>query len=192
MSPIFVELNLAGPSLIACGTPELKEFLLPKILDGEVIWCQGFSEPGSGSDLGSLRTRGRIDGDDLIIDGQKLWSSYADIADWQELLIRTDPAAKTSAALSWVICTMGAKGITVRPIRNMAGTVTYFEVFYDSVRVPLANTPGPTTTLDAAACSDPNTPPTIVGPQSISVIDGEPIVVDFSGPSDSAPGNILT
>jgi alkylation response protein AidB-like acyl-CoA dehydrogenase len=138
----FVGLNHAGPTLIACGTPEQKAFHLPKILAGEVIWCQGFSEPGTGSDLASLRTRGRVEGDELVIDGHKLWSSFADIADYQELLIRTDPAAKTSAALSWVICPMNARGITVRPIRTMAGPRKYCEVFYDSVRVPLSNVVG--------------------------------------------------
>lgn len=138
----FVGLNHAGPTLIACGTEEQKAFHLPKILAGEVIWCQGFSEPGAGSDLAGLKTRGRIEGDELVIDGHKIWSSFADIADWQELLIRTDPAAKTSAALSWVICPMGAPGITVRPIRTMAGPRKYCEVFYDSVRVPLASVVG--------------------------------------------------
>ena len=138
----FVGLNHAGPTLIACGSAEQKAFHLPKILAGEVIWCQGFSEPGAGSDLGSLKTRGRIEGNELVIDGQKLWSSFADVADWQELLIRTDPAAKTSAALSWVICPMTAAGITVRPIRTMAGPQKYCEVFYDAVRVPLANVVG--------------------------------------------------
>jgi alkylation response protein AidB-like acyl-CoA dehydrogenase len=138
----FVGLNHAGPTLITCGTPEQKAFHLPKILAGEVIWCQGFSEPGAGSDLGSLKARGRIDGDELVIDGQKIWSSFADIADWQELLIRTDPTAKTSRALSWVICPMNAPGITVRPIRTMAGPRKYCEVFYDSVRVPLSNVVG--------------------------------------------------
>jgi len=138
----FVGLNHAGPTLIACGTPAQRAFHLPKILAGEVIWCQGFSEPGAGSDLGSLRTRGRIEGDELVIDGQKIWSSFADIADWQELLIRTDPQAKTAAALTWVICPMSARGITVRPIRTMAGPRKYCEVFYDSVRVPLAHVVG--------------------------------------------------
>lgn len=138
----FVGLNHAGPTLIACGTPEQKAFHLPRILAGEVIWCQGFSEPGAGSDLASLRTRGRIEGDELVIDGQKIWSSFADIADWQELLVRTDPAAKTSAALTWVICPMRAPGITVRPIRTMAGPQKFCEVFYDSVRVPLSNVVG--------------------------------------------------
>jgi alkylation response protein AidB-like acyl-CoA dehydrogenase len=138
----FVGLNHAGPTLIACGAPEQKAFHLPKILSGEVIWCQGFSEPGTGSDLGSVKTRGRVEGDELVIDGQKLWSSFADVADWQELLIRTDPTARTSGALSWVICPMNAAGITVRPIRTMAGPRKYCEVFYDSVRVPLRNVVG--------------------------------------------------
>jgi alkylation response protein AidB-like acyl-CoA dehydrogenase len=138
----FVGLNHAGPTLIACGTPEQKAYHLPKILNGEVIWCQGFSEPGAGSDLASLRAKGRVDGDELVIDGHKIWSSFADIADWQELLIRTDPQAGTSAALTWVICPMTAPGITVRPIRTMAGPRKYCEVFYDGVRVPLANVVG--------------------------------------------------
>jgi alkylation response protein AidB-like acyl-CoA dehydrogenase len=138
----FVALNHAGPTLIACGTPEQKAFHLPKILAGEVIWCQGFSEPGAGSDLASLRTRGRVEGDELVIDGHKIWSSFADVADWQELLIRTDPAARTSSALSWVICPMNAAGIAVRPIRTMAGPRKYCEVFYESVRVPLCNVVG--------------------------------------------------
>src|SRR5580658_8957331 len=142
LNALFTALNHAGPTLIAFGTPEQKAFHLPKILAGDVIWCQGFSEPGTGSDLASLKVRGRLEGDDLVIEGQKTWSSFADIADWQELLIRTDATAKTSAALSWVICPMNAAGITVRPIRTMAGPRKYCEVFYDSVRVPLSNVVG--------------------------------------------------
>jgi alkylation response protein AidB-like acyl-CoA dehydrogenase len=138
----FVGLNHAGPTLIACGTPEQKARHLPPLLAGETIWCQGFSEPGAGSDLAAVRTRGRIDGDELVISGQKIWSSYADIADVQELLIRTDPEAKTSQALTWVICPMDAPGLTVRPIRTMAGPQKFCEVFYDDVRVPLANVVG--------------------------------------------------
>lgn len=138
----FVGLNHAGPTLIACGTQEQRAFHLPRILAGDVIWCQGFSEPGAGSDLASVRTRGRVEGDELVIDGQKIWSSYADIADWQELLVRTDPDAGTASALSWVICPMNAPGITIRPIRNMVGTSKFCEVFYDSVRLPLSNVVG--------------------------------------------------
>jgi alkylation response protein AidB-like acyl-CoA dehydrogenase len=142
LNATFVGLNHAGPTLIACGSPEQKAFHLPKILAGEVIWCQGFSEPGAGSDLANLKTRARLEGDELVITGHKIWSSFADIADWQELLIRTEPAAKNSAALSWVICPMNAPGITVRPIRTMAGPYKFCEVFYDCVRVPLSNVVG--------------------------------------------------
>src|SRR3546814_10503407 len=96
-------LNHAGPTLMACGTDEQKAYHLPKILNGDVLWCQGFSEPGSGSDLGSLKCRGEVDGDEIVINGTKIWSSFADVAEWQELLIRTNPGASTSKALSWVI-----------------------------------------------------------------------------------------
>lgn len=138
----FVGLNHAGPTLIACGTDEQKEFHLPRILKGEVLWCQGFSEPSAGSDLASIRTRGRVEGDVLVVDGHKIWSSYADIADYQELLVRTDPQAKNSRALTWVICPMNSSGLTVRPIKTMAGPRKYCEVFYDNVRIPLSNVVG--------------------------------------------------
>ena len=142
LGPTFVGLNHAGPTLIYCGSPEQKAFHLPRIIHGDVIWCQGFSEAGSGSDLGSLRATGTVDGDDLVIEGHKLWSSFADIGDYQELLVRTHPTEKTSKALTWVICPMNAPGITVRPIRTMAGVYKFCEVFYDSVRVPLSNIVG--------------------------------------------------
>jgi len=142
LDPTFVGLNHAGPTLIACGTAEQKAFHLPKIIQGEVIWCQGFSEPGAGSDLAALKARGTVDGDELVIEGHKLWSSFADIADYQELLVRTDPTAKTSRALTWLICPMNAPGITVRPIRTMAGVNKFCEVFYDAVRVPLSSIVG--------------------------------------------------
>ena len=138
----FVGMNHAGPTIVACGSPEQKAYHLPRILGGEVIWCQGFSEPGSGSDLASLRTRGRVEGNEIVVEGHKIWSSYADIADWQELLIRTDPDARPHAGLSWVICPMDAPGVTVRPIRTMAGPAKFAEVFYDGVRIPLANVVG--------------------------------------------------
>jgi alkylation response protein AidB-like acyl-CoA dehydrogenase len=142
LDPMFVALNHAGPTLIACGTPEQRAYHLPRIVKGEAIWCQGFSEPGAGSDLAGLKTRGTVDGDELVIEGHKIWSSFADIADYQELLVRTEPTARTSAALTWVICPMNAAGITVRPIRTMAGVYKFCEVFYDGVRVPLSNVVG--------------------------------------------------
>lgn len=138
----FVGLNHAGPTLIACGSPEQKARHLPPLLAGGVIWCQGFSEPGAGSDLAAVRTQGRVDGDHLVVNGQKIWSSYADIADVQELLVRTNSDARTSQALTWIICPMDTPGLTVRPIRTMAGTTKFCEVFYDDVRIPLTNVVG--------------------------------------------------
>lgn len=116
----FVALNHAGPTLIACGNEHQKSFHLPRILSGQSIWCQGFSEPGAGSDLAALKTTGRVEGDELIVNGQKTWTSYADIADHQELLIRTESGSKRHAGLSWVICDMKSPGITIRPIENIA------------------------------------------------------------------------
>jgi alkylation response protein AidB-like acyl-CoA dehydrogenase len=139
---LFVGMNHAGPTLISCGTEAQKAFHLPRIAQGEVIWCQGFSEPNAGSDLAALRTKGVVDGDELVVNGQKIWSSYADIADYQELLIRTDPASSRHHGLSWVICDMKTPGITVRPIKTMAGPAKYAEVFYDNVRIPVSNVVG--------------------------------------------------
>lgn len=138
----FVALNHAGPTLIASGSDAQKAFHLPRILDGRSIWCQGFSEPGSGSDLASLKASGRVEGDKIIVNGQKIWSSYADIADYQELLIRTEPGSQRHHGLSWVICDMTLPGISVRPIRNIAGVSHFAEVFYDNVIIPLDNVVG--------------------------------------------------
>jgi alkylation response protein AidB-like acyl-CoA dehydrogenase len=138
----FTQLNHAGPTLIVAGTEEQKALHLPKILNGEVIWCQGFSEPGAGSDMAAYRTRGVVEGDEIVINGQKIWSSFADYADYQEAVIRTDPAAKPHAGMSWVIIPMDAPGITVRPIATMPGPKKFCEVFYDNVRIPLTNVVG--------------------------------------------------
>jgi len=138
----FVGLNHAGPTLIMNGTDAQKATHLPRVLRGEVVWCQGFSEPGSGSDLASLRTRAVIDGDHLVVNGQKVWTSFGDVADFQELLVRTDPAATKHKGITWVICDMRTPGITVRPIVTMAGTRDFCEVFYDEVRIPIANVVG--------------------------------------------------
>ena len=138
----FIALSHAGPTLIACGTEEQKAYHLPRILSGNSIWCQGFSEPESGSDLASLTTSGVVEGDHLVVNGQKIWTSFADIADFQELLIRTEPGSKRHKGLSWVICDMHSPGVTVRPIRNMAGATHFAEVFYDNVRIPLSNVVG--------------------------------------------------
>jgi alkylation response protein AidB-like acyl-CoA dehydrogenase len=142
MDSTFVGLNHAGPTLIQCATPDQKAAHLPPILRGDVLWCQGFSEPGAGSDLASLRTRGVIDGDHLVVSGQKIWTSSAFVADWQELLVRTDPEAPKHRGITWVICDMHSPGIDVRPIRSMDGESEFCEVFYDEVRIPLSNVVG--------------------------------------------------
>ncbi|AYJ84863.1 acyl-CoA dehydrogenase (plasmid) [Sphingomonas paeninsulae] len=139
---LVVALNHGGPTLIVRGSEEQKSFHLPRILSGQSVWCQGFSEPGAGSDLAGLRTRAVIEGDHLVVTGQKIWTSYADVADFQELLVRTDPGAPKHNGLTWVICDMRAPGIEVRPIRTMAGHEHFCEVFYENVRIPLSNVVG--------------------------------------------------
>lgn len=143
LDPTFVGINHAGPTLMECGTDEQKAFHLPRILSGESIWCQGFSEPGAGSDLASLRTSGVAEGDHLVVNGQKIWTTFADVADYQELLIRTEPGSQRHKGLSWAICDMSLPGITIRPIRNLAGATHFAEVFYDNVRIPLSSVVGP-------------------------------------------------
>ncbi|OBH11749.1 acyl-CoA dehydrogenase family protein [Mycobacterium sp. E1747] len=138
----FVGLNHAGPTLIARANAEQQRMHLQKILAGEVIWCQGFSEPEAGSDLASLRTRAVIDGDDLVVNGQKIWTSYANVADYQELLVRSDPDAPKHAGISWLICDMRLPGIEIRPITTMHGEQHFCQVFYDDVRIPLTNVVG--------------------------------------------------
>lgn len=138
----FVGLNHGGPTLIARGNEDQKRFHLPQILRGEVVWCQGFSEPESGSDLASLSTRAVTDGDQLVVTGQKIWTSYAEHARWQELLVRTDPTSAKHKGITWVICDMQSPGIEVRPIATLDGAHHFCEVFYDEVRIPLSNVVG--------------------------------------------------
>jgi len=138
----FVGINHGGPTLILNASEEQKACHLPQILKGEAIWCQGFSEPGAGSDLAGIKTRGRIEGDELVVNGSKIWTSFAHVADWQELVLRTEEGSQRHAGLSWAICDMHAPGITVRPIRKMSGQTEFAEVFYDDVRIPLAHVVG--------------------------------------------------
>ena len=139
---LFVALSHAGPTLIAAGDDVQKQFHLPRILQGEAVWCQGFSEPNAGSDLGALECRGTVEGDHLIVSGTKIWTSYGDLADYQELLIRTEPGSTGRRGISWAICDMRAPGIEIRPIRAMSGLTHFAQIFYDDVRLPLSNVVG--------------------------------------------------
>jgi alkylation response protein AidB-like acyl-CoA dehydrogenase len=127
---------MLAPVLIAFGTPEQKARFLPKILTGEESWCQGFSEPGAGSDLASLRTAATLDGDHYVINGQKIWTSDALQADWGFFLVRTDPTVKPQRGVSFIVAKMDTPGIKVRPIRSIDGREELNEVFFDNVRVP--------------------------------------------------------
>jgi alkylation response protein AidB-like acyl-CoA dehydrogenase len=138
----FVGLNHGGPTLIVRGNEEQKATHLPPILRGDVVWAQGFSEPDAGSDLGSLQTRAEVDGDELVVTGQKVWTSFADVADVQELLVRTNRDAPKHKGITWVICDMHSPGIDIRPIETIDGDAHFAEVFYDEVRIPITNVVG--------------------------------------------------
>ncbi len=133
---------MIGPTLIAHGSEEQKQKFLPAIIKGEIQWCQGYSEPGAGSDLASLQTRATRDGDDYVINGQKIWTSGAHRTDWMYMLARTDPDAPKHRGISMFLFDMKSPGVSVRPLINMAGQHGFNEVFFDNVRVPASQRVG--------------------------------------------------
>lgn len=134
--------ELAGPMIGAFGTPEQKDRFLPPIRAVEELWCQGFSEPGAGSDLASVATSAVLDGDRYVINGQKVWTSLAHVADWCFVLVRTTPGSRRSAGLSMLLVPMRQQGVTVRPIRQLTGTSEFNEVFFDGARTDASNVVG--------------------------------------------------
>ena len=132
-------LTMIGPTLLEYGTEEQKQEHLPKIVRGEIRWCQGYSEPGSGSDLASLQTRAMLEGDYYVINGQKIWTSYADLSDWMFLLVRTDPQAKKHEGITFILMDMASPGVEARPIRLISGSSPFCETFLADVLVPAKN-----------------------------------------------------
>ena len=129
-------ISMLVPTLLELGTPEQKEAYIERTLKGELIWCQGYSEPGAGSDLAALRTRAVEDGDDFVINGQKIWTSTARQADMMFCLVRTDPDAKKHHGITYILFPMDTPGIEVRPLVDMTGSANFNEVFFTDVRVP--------------------------------------------------------
>ena len=135
-------LTMIGPTLLDYGTEEQKQQHLPPIVRGDIRWCQGYSEPNAGSDLASLQTRGVLDGDHLVVNGQKVWTSHADKSDWIFCLVRTNPDTTKQAGISFVLIDMESPGVSTRPIELISGASPFCETFLEDVRVPLANVVG--------------------------------------------------
>ena len=137
-----IGLGLIGPTIIAFGTGEQKKRYLERILSAEEIWCQGFSEPNAGSDLASLATEARFEGDHFVVNGHKCWTSYGWAADWCELVVRTDPAAPKHKGLTALLVDMHSPGVEVRGLKQMSGECEFSEIFFRDVRVPAGNVLG--------------------------------------------------
>ena len=137
-----IGIGWAGPTILFAGTKQQQQKYLPNLLSGAEFWCQLFSEPDSGSDLASLRTRAELDGDEWIINGQKIWTSGAQYAKFGILLARTSPDAPKHKGITYFICPMDSPGIVIRPIKSMAGAESFNEVFFTDVRIPMANVVG--------------------------------------------------
>ena len=137
--PTVIGIGMAGPTIMAFGTEAQQARFLPRIVSGEEIWCQGFSEPNAGSDLANLGTSARSDGDHYLVNGQKIWTSFGPLADWCILVVRTDPTVAKHRGLSYLLVDMKTPGVEVRPIRQITGDSEFSELFFTDVRVPKAN-----------------------------------------------------
>jgi alkylation response protein AidB-like acyl-CoA dehydrogenase len=135
-------LTMIGPTLLQFGTEEQKKWHLSRICRGEIRWCQGYSEPDAGSDLAALQCKAEEDGDDFLITGTKVWTSYADQSDWIFALVRTDPKVKKQAGITFILIDMDSPGVTVRPIQLISGASPFCETYFENVRVPKANVLG--------------------------------------------------
>jgi len=133
---------MLGPALLKFGSEEQKQTYLPPVTRGEIRWCQGYSEPGAGSDLASVQTKAEDMGDHYLINGQKIWTSYADKADWIFALVRTDREAPKHKGISFILIDMASEGVTTRPIRLISGASAFCETFFDNVKVPKENVVG--------------------------------------------------
>ena len=139
-SPLYsFGISMLGPALLEYATEEQKREHLPRIASGEIRWCQGYSEPGSGSDLASLQCKAVKDGDDYVVTGQKVWTSTADVSDWIFCLVRTDSDAPKHEGISFLLIDMASEGVTARPIVLLSGASPFCETFFDGVRVPITN-----------------------------------------------------
>src|SRR5271155_4719178 len=139
---VSLGISMLGPALLKFGTEEQKRIHLPRIARGEIRWCQGYSEPGAGSDLASLRTKAEDRGDHFLVNGQKIWTSYADKADWIFCLVRTDPAAIKQKGISFLLIDMATPGVSTKPIVLISGKSPFCETFFDNVPVPRENLVG--------------------------------------------------
>ena len=137
--PLGTGLGIAAPTIIRYGSPEQKERFLRPMLRGDEVWAQGYSEPGAGSDLPSLRTTARREGDHYVVNGQKAWNTHADVADILFTLVRTGPPDSRQAGITYLLIDLHSPGVTVRPLRDLTGGADFTEIFLEDVRVPVAN-----------------------------------------------------
>jgi len=135
-------ITMIGPTLLQYGTEEQKKKFIPEIVRGEIRWCQGYSEPNAGSDLANIQTKAVADGDDFIVNGQKIWTSYGDVSDWIFMLVRTNTEGIKQIGITFLLADMASKGIDVRPIKLISGNSPFCEVFFEDVRVPRVNVLG--------------------------------------------------